>query len=281
MNIKRKLISGSMAAVMGMALIGGGTWSAFNDVETVSSQVQAGKLNLEVVNLGVSAGQSKLINLANLKPGDTIERTFRLKNSTDATLAIRDVLMSVKFGNFSSGGGTNQGVMEFLEQLQVKVLNVGNEGSNTGYPINILGTIIGSPVTLADMYYATSGTLAAQSQSEQKIKAAMPQQQYWVDSENKINLVSATGDAYEGLPVNPSDYDDVKIIIEFKDDQVREANSPLFVQNKYQGNSAEVIFNLEARQWTGIDVQAADQGAGIKSSDPGYIKANEKARSGR
>ncbi|GAA0363572.1 TasA family protein [Bacillus horti] len=282
MTIKRKLTMGAISATLGLALIGGGTWAAFNDIETASASLAAGKLDL-VVDLQKADTSTHLINVSNLKPGDSMERTFRMKNN--GTLAIKDVLMSVEYDGFAADTSSynsaipqNTDAVEFLSQFQVEVLRVGTEGSGE-FPKEIISE--SDNITLSDIYYATTldgvnGSLRSNAQS--KLAGAIPSA-YWVD--NRINVATVNPDQWTGLPVVPHDDDDVLVVITFIDDESKNANG-LYDQNAFQANSINVYFDLEARQWEGIDVQPSDIGNGARGSGAdGYIQNNERAKSGR
>ncbi len=46
MGTKKKLGLGVASAALGLALVGGGTWAAFNDIETTQATYAAGTLDL-------------------------------------------------------------------------------------------------------------------------------------------------------------------------------------------------------------------------------------------
>lgn len=284
MNIKKKLMMGALSATLGLSLIGGGTWAAFNDIEKTGASLAAGKLDL-VVDLQKGDSNTHLIHVSNLKPGDSMERIFQLQNN--GTLAIKDVLMSVEFDGFEaiaeryrSAIPQNTDPIEFLSQLQVEVLRVGNEGDGSGrFPKEIISE--NDNITLADIYYAT--TLDAIEQTKRadalgKLGNAIPSE-YWVDQ--RINVASVNPDIWTGVPVVPHDPDDVLVTITFINDEVKNEDG-LYYQNAFQANSINVYFDLEARQWQGLDVQHADIGDGAKGkAADGYIQSNEKANNGR
>ncbi|MFS0783739.1 TasA family protein [Bacillus sp. 1P06AnD] len=280
MNVKAKLMTGALSAVVGIALVGGGTWAAFNDTEQVAAKVEAGKLDLLLLN-DKGTKLDKLFEISNMKPGDYMERTFTLKNN--GTLAIKDVLMSINFSDFkdyvSPSGDTDvygeNTALDFLDQLELSVVTVGAEGGSGGFPKAIIQE--GSHITLADVYKATNlsytGGDAAAARS--KIAAAVNPSAYWVADQNRLNVATLNPNEWTGLPVKPYDPDNVKIKITFKDDKEKTADGKLYVQNKYNGDSIGVTFEFEARQWQGLDVQPSDQDAN------GYIKSNEKANNGK
>jgi len=64
-------------------LIGGGTFAYFSDTATSTATFAAGTLDL-------NSDPSVIVNLGNLKPGDTITKNFKLKN--DGTLDIGSIV---------------------------------------------------------------------------------------------------------------------------------------------------------------------------------------------
>ncbi|GER68553.1 hypothetical protein BpJC7_31420 [Weizmannia acidilactici] len=73
MGIKKKLGMGVATAALGLSLIGGGTYAYFSDQVDTSNTFAAGTLDL-------AASPTTIIDVSNLKPGDTITRTFNLEN---------------------------------------------------------------------------------------------------------------------------------------------------------------------------------------------------------
>ncbi|WP_284139247.1 MULTISPECIES: TasA family protein [unclassified Virgibacillus] len=119
MSMKKKMTTGILAGALGLSLVAGGTYAAFNDVETVDNSFAAGTLDLET-NTDV------LFDLSNLKPGDWFEKTLTLTNN--GSLAIDEILLT----SFASGwedvlhnqlpdDGVNNEV-DFLRQFQVEVM---------------------------------------------------------------------------------------------------------------------------------------------------------------
>ncbi len=75
----KKILGLTVAAVLVMALVGGGTWAYFSDPETTPANVlTAGTLNLEV---GAADPTTANITLSNRKPGDTGIADWPLKNN--------------------------------------------------------------------------------------------------------------------------------------------------------------------------------------------------------
>ncbi|OAT80900.1 hypothetical protein A6P54_12900 [Bacillus sp. MKU004] len=267
MRLKKKLGLGMASAALGISLVGGGTFAYFNDTEAIANSFAAGTLDLSVVNLGEDS--TELIKLANLKPGDTMEREFQLKNV--GSLSIKEVLMQLSYSGFASGVdngllvddsgdatidsdegvGANSSALKYLDQFVVDIFTTGTEGQS----FDLLESTEQNQVTLADVYKATNANYAKDDKAAavSKVKAAMTADgvaKYWVeeDGNGRINIASNNGgdwSEYDGLPADPRDFDNVHFVIEFKD-----SGSP---QNQFQGNSVNLSIDLEARQWEGIN----------------------------
>jgi len=102
MNMKKKLAMGIVTGALAVSMIGGATFAYFNDVETSANTFTAGTLDLAV-------NPTTIIDVDNLKPGDWMNRTFKLENngsldisqvllSTDYTVQDRGVLNTDDFG---------------------------------------------------------------------------------------------------------------------------------------------------------------------------------------
>ncbi|MFD1039943.1 TasA family protein [Virgibacillus byunsanensis] len=88
MSIKKKLGMGIATAVLGIGLIGGGTYAYFSDTAQANGSFVAGTLDLK-------ANPSTIINLENLKPGDWMNRSFKLENG--GTLDIGKILLETSY----------------------------------------------------------------------------------------------------------------------------------------------------------------------------------------
>lgn len=221
---KRSIRLGVLSGALGLALIGGGTWAAFNDVETANAVYSTGELDLSAKE------NSGAINLSNLKPGDRIKKEFNFENK--GSLAINQVLMSLDYSQFQDGasaGGKNT-AEEFLSQFQVSVLTVGAEGGN-GYP----KSIILDAANLLDLHQLT----AKQDQTAfEKLRHAVDEK--FLHESGKINVATVDGTVapeYDGIPKNPFDYDKMEMIIEFVNDQTKD-KAGHYIQNKYQGDAS-------------------------------------------
>ncbi|MHA6252388.1 TasA family protein [Oceanobacillus sp. CAU 1775] len=88
MNLKKKLTSGIATALLGMALIGGGTFAYFSDTAEQNNTFASGTLSLKSV-------PDVVVNLDDLKPGDTIYREFGLLN--DGSLDIGSITLKTDY----------------------------------------------------------------------------------------------------------------------------------------------------------------------------------------
>lgn len=111
MSIKKKLGMGAASAALGIALIGGGTYAYFSDVETSSNTFAAGKLDLSV-------NPTEVINVSNIKPGDTVTRDFQLING--GTLDISQVILDTQY-TVNDAKGDNKGE-DFADHIQLEFI---------------------------------------------------------------------------------------------------------------------------------------------------------------
>lgn len=110
MGIKKQIGIGVLSAALGLAMIGGGTYAYFSDEEVSQNTFTAGTLDL-------SAEPTEIINLDNLKPGDSMIRTFELQNN--GTLDIEKVLLET---NYSVIDAKNDNTDDFGKHIEVEFL---------------------------------------------------------------------------------------------------------------------------------------------------------------
>ncbi|MFD2629233.1 TasA family protein [Oceanobacillus kapialis] len=110
MNIKKQLGLGVVTAALGLTLISGGTFAYFSDTETSSNTFAAGTLDL-------AATPTEIIQVDNLKPGDTMIRDFELQNN--GTLDIEKVLLDTEY-TVTDAEGNN--IEDFGEHIMVEFL---------------------------------------------------------------------------------------------------------------------------------------------------------------
>lgn len=260
MSIKKKLSLGVASAALGLALVGGGTWAAFNDVEKLEKNyLKTGTLDLEIEEVKLKNKNKfipKTFELSNIKPGDKIVRAFKLKNN--GSLAIREVLMNLEVTDFKNGD--NEFVKEhkrlpdndaddFLKQFKVELLITGAEGTNDKK------VIIGpnQNVTLYDL------------------------------KNNRYNLAPVPdgnqNKKYTGIPLEPKDEEIVVFAISMiKDDKkVTDKSSKAYgeyEQNKFQGDYIKFNLIFEATQWEGLKYEDTLENGEIKKNKESHSNEN-------
>lgn len=110
MTIKKQVGFSFMTAVLGVALIGGGTYAYFNDTEVSNSTFAAGTIDLTL-------DSTELINVDNIKPGDSMIRDFELHN--DGTLDIDKVFLNTAYTVIDAKGDNTA---DFADHIQVEFL---------------------------------------------------------------------------------------------------------------------------------------------------------------
>ena len=232
MNIKKKLLSGMLCLMMGVSLIGGGTWAAFNDMEAVANTVQAGTLDFG------TGSATELFKISDLKPGDEMTRSITLRN--DGTLDINQVFLKAtnmrdwkdkdvlglqkKTGISTIGNNTTN---EFLQQFQLKITKkangkqeviFGGDGKSTLYTLNFLTA---PPLQNKPTFFEITKT-----------------------DDNTVGLAKGETIEYEFYLKFKDDKEKIKVPGKGKD-------TPFYKQNRFQGE--EITFDLifEATQMKG------------------------------
>ncbi|MGN7764003.1 TasA family protein [Paenibacillus sp. 22594] len=118
MGIKKTLGFGMASAALGLSLIGGGTFAYFSDTATSTATFAAGTLDL-------NSDPSVIVDIPNLKPGDTVSKTFKLKN--DGTLDIGSILLKTTT-EITDTLGDNNGV-DLSKFIKVKFLKNNDKGT--------------------------------------------------------------------------------------------------------------------------------------------------------
>lgn len=128
MSIRKKMSMGILAGALGVSLIGGGTWAAFNDVETTSNTFAAGTLDLVV-------GEATTLDfkISNMKPGDYFTKQLVLKNN--GSLDIDQIFMhATKESGWKDKDELGLGIPntedDFLSQFSIEVTENGTEVYN-------------------------------------------------------------------------------------------------------------------------------------------------------
>lgn len=134
MGIKKTLGLGVASAALGLSLIGGGTFAYFSDTAQSTATFAAGTLDL-------NSDPSVIVDLNNLKPGDTVTKNFKLKN--DGSLDIKSIKLNTSTSINDVGG--NNGNNDLAQSIKVKFLK-NNDKSGVVVP-----EIVVWETTLADL----------------------------------------------------------------------------------------------------------------------------------
>ncbi|AQS56342.1 CalY family protein [Novibacillus thermophilus] len=110
MEVKKRLGMGIMSAVVGLGLIGGGTFAYFSDSEQTNNTFAAGTLDLSVE-------PTEIIAIDNMKPGDSFIRDFELQNN--GSLDIDKVYLETDYTVEDAEGDNTE---DFGEHIQVEFL---------------------------------------------------------------------------------------------------------------------------------------------------------------
>ncbi|WP_373893803.1 TasA family protein [Virgibacillus sp. CBA3643] len=110
MGIKKQLGMGVATAALGLTLIGGGTFAYFSDSETTNNTFAAGTLDLAVE-------PTEVINVENIKPGDSFTRDFELQNN--GSVDINKVLLETDYSVMDADGDNAD---DFGNHIQVEFL---------------------------------------------------------------------------------------------------------------------------------------------------------------
>jgi len=116
MSIKKKLAMGIATGALAVSMIGGGTYAYFNDVEVNKSTFAAGTLD---INVAGSDADNAIINVKDLKPGDTMIRHFKLNNP--GSLDVSKVFLTSAY-SVTDAKGDNTEADDFGEHIKVKFL---------------------------------------------------------------------------------------------------------------------------------------------------------------
>jgi spore coat-associated protein N len=212
MSVKKKMSMGILAGALGVSLIGGGTWAAFNDVEATDNSFKAGTLDLVV-------GETTTMDfeIKNLKPGDYFTKKLVLDNN--GSLDINQIkIHATKEKGWEDKDilGLNSKVKsddvknnedEFLEQFSVVISPEGSEEK---------------------VYEDTLAKLV---------------------SGKGVDELTDTDTDKIGLKAGSTAKYDVKVT--FTEDPETFEGSRIYKQNKYQGEESKLKFVFEATQMPG------------------------------
>ncbi|MBU8770755.1 TasA family protein [Cytobacillus oceanisediminis] len=122
MSLKKKLGLGIASAALGISLVGGGTFAYFNDVEVNNSNFAAGTLDINVKGNDTA---NAIIDVKNIKPRDTMTRTFKLNNT--GSLDVSKVILSTDY-TVTDNGNNNEG-RDLGEDIEVTFLWNNDKGN--------------------------------------------------------------------------------------------------------------------------------------------------------
>ncbi|KAB2336089.1 spore coat protein [Cytobacillus depressus] len=230
MSIKKKLGLGVASAALGLSLIGGGTWAAFNDIETMTNSFTAG-----VLDLGIDGAATGQINVSKLVPGDKIKRTFKITNNGNVDI---DKVYLTTVANFTQGARGADGAVpgnsnpnDFLKQFKITVY----KADGTDLLKNIT-----TQTTVGNQTYKSLYDFAEATKSG-----------------TKFNITTGNGlpNKPASDPTSPDfdgiDADEITMELEFFDDQSKTNGE--YNQNKYMGNGVVLDFTFEATQKQGVE----------------------------
>lgn len=106
MGIKKQLGIGVMSAVLGLTLIGGGTYAYFSSSEVTNNTFATGTLDLAV-------DPTTVIEVDNLKPGDWVIRDFELQNK--GSLDIEKVMLETDYNVVDDKGDNTEDFGKYIE----------------------------------------------------------------------------------------------------------------------------------------------------------------------
>jgi spore coat-associated protein N len=106
MGFKKKLGMGIASAIMGVSLVGGGTYAYFSDSVVTDNTFAAGTLDLSVQ-------PTTIINIENIAPGDSMTRIFELHNN--GTLDIKNVTLDTAYSVVDAKGDNTQDFAKYIE----------------------------------------------------------------------------------------------------------------------------------------------------------------------
>lgn len=110
MDKKNRFGMGLMSILLGISLIGGGTYAYFSDSKVTDNTFASG-------NLDLSVNPSTLINVKNIKPGDSFIRDFKLENK--GSLDIGKVIIETDYEVIDAKGDNTE---DFGEHISVEFL---------------------------------------------------------------------------------------------------------------------------------------------------------------
>jgi spore coat-associated protein N len=129
-SIKKKLGMGVATAVLGLGLIGGGTFAYFSDTVEANNTFAAGTLDLAL-------DPEVIIDVDNLSPGGWMIRAFDLENN--GTLDISEVLIKTSYEIEDAKGDNTD---DFGKHIRVNFLENSDKSEEYGHNDIIYSTTL-------------------------------------------------------------------------------------------------------------------------------------------
>ncbi|EST54428.1 cell division protein FtsN [Brevibacillus panacihumi W25] len=200
MNLKKQFAMTLASVGLGAALIGGGTFAYFNATTSIDNNTFAAG----TLKIGATPA-SAVFDVNNLKPGDWMERTFKIKN--EGTLDVDKLLMGLEY-TIVDVGEDQLDDDDFAKNLKVYFLS----SDNKSIPFD--DRVILSPLNGKTLKQLKDG--------------------------GQLDI-SSWGTRWQHL--KPGVNEEIYIGIKFEDDGKD--------QNRFQGDSVSLKFNLEGKQTAG------------------------------
>ncbi|MCA1010115.1 CalY family protein [Halobacillus halophilus] len=111
MSFFKKVSAGVVTASLGLSLMGGGTYAYFSDTETTNNTFGMGTLD-------VSVDPEVIVDVNDLKPGDTVLKEFKLGN--EGTLDIKSISLLTDYSVIDAEG--DNGSKDLGDHIRVNFL---------------------------------------------------------------------------------------------------------------------------------------------------------------
>ncbi|MBY7144127.1 SipW-dependent-type signal peptide-containing protein [Virgibacillus sp. NKC19-3] len=144
MDIKNRIMICVATAVLGLGLIGGGTYAYFNDTESTRNTFATGEID-------VGLNKETIIEMEDIIPGDTANGNFELTN--DGTVDMSEVVLHSSY-DIIDNNKVNDGD-DLGDHIQVKFLSRTN-GDGTVISEVTLSELAENPVKVLDEFPAGS-----------------------------------------------------------------------------------------------------------------------------
>lgn len=125
MGLKKQIGIGVASAALGLSLISGGTYAYFSASETSNNTFAVGTLDLAM-------DPTEVVELADMKPGDTVTKDFELENS--GTLDIKNILLETDYSVVDAEGDNTE---DFGEHIEVEFLYNADKMDEVIYETNL------------------------------------------------------------------------------------------------------------------------------------------------